>query len=603
MDDTLNKKNSINHLKSYFLIELLIIIQSIYSLFLLQILSGGNTSFKAKYILLNIIIIYYVHKILFLIINRIYVSASIVHIFCIILGAANHYIYEFRGDMVSPWDLLSLGTAANVAGGYEYKLHLPLIYLSLTTIVDIVFLFLVRNKIKAQEKRIAYAMVSIFAGVLIWGVCIRTYAYKSLTPRDSMINLSRPYSEKGVALSLYNIFNNFTVTLPDGYSQEACKDVVGEILSDDLSGDDNVVVPDNIIVIMNESFTDFHNLNGISQIDDSLSFFNSLSENTIRGNLYVPVFGGKTTNSEYEFLTGFSMAHQKGSPLSMMGTIKRPSIVDFMKGNGYTTLGMHMASGNNYHRDKVYESLGFDETLFLDDVNSPLTIHNHATDEWNYEELIEYYEKHNTEKLFVFNVTMQNHGGYDFDFEKETKRRTVDLSSYGSFREAENYLSLLNMSDEAFEELISYFENVDKNTMICMFGDHMPKVESGFFDIIEQDMDMDDPSVYINENVTPFVIWTNYDMPSDYIEGISANYLGELILEKAGLELTPFYKIEKNMREKYPVYSQNGIIDKDGHFYSLADEIEGDIDVKGYQYLEYNGANEPKAGILWDAFQ
>ena len=40
----------------------------------------------------------------------------------IALSIANYYVISFRGSPVVPWDLLSLGTAASVAGGYNYML-------------------------------------------------------------------------------------------------------------------------------------------------------------------------------------------------------------------------------------------------------------------------------------------------------------------------------------------------------------------------------------------------------------------------------------------------------------------------------------------------
>ena len=40
----------------------------------------------------------------------------------IALSIANYYVISFRGSPVVPWDLLSLGTAASVAGGYDYTL-------------------------------------------------------------------------------------------------------------------------------------------------------------------------------------------------------------------------------------------------------------------------------------------------------------------------------------------------------------------------------------------------------------------------------------------------------------------------------------------------
>ena len=59
---------------------------------------------------------------------------------------------------------------------------------------------------------------------------------------------------------------------------------------------------------MNETFADLNVVNHIKTNKEVMPFINSLKENTIKGHMLVSVFGGGTSNSEYEFLTGNSMA-------------------------------------------------------------------------------------------------------------------------------------------------------------------------------------------------------------------------------------------------------------------------------------------------------
>ena len=73
------------------------------------------------------------------------------------------------------------------------------------------------------------------------------------------------------------------------------------------------------------------------------------------------------------------------------------------------------------------------------------------------------------ERLFLYNVTMQNHAGYDYkDYDS-----TIFLADYpGEFPETEQYLSLMHESDQALQELIEYFSQVKEKTVILLFGDH-----------------------------------------------------------------------------------------------------------------------------------
>ena len=64
----------------------------------------------------------------------------------------------------------------------------------------------------------------------------------------------------------------------------------------------------NIICIMNESLSDPGALGNLETNEDYMPFIHSLTENTIKGSLSMPVFGAGTSNSEFEFLSGDSIS-------------------------------------------------------------------------------------------------------------------------------------------------------------------------------------------------------------------------------------------------------------------------------------------------------
>ena len=47
---------------------------------------------------------------------------------------------------------------------------------------------------------------------------------------------------------------------------------------------------------------------------------------------------------------------------------------------------------------------------------------------------------------------------------------------------AEQYLTLVNQTDEAFCRLMEYFQGVEEPTLVVMFGDHQPALEPEFLD-------------------------------------------------------------------------------------------------------------------------
>ena len=94
--------------------------------------------------------------------------------------------------------------------------------------------------------------------------------------------------------------------------------------------------------------------------------------------------------------------------------------------------------------------------------------------------------------LFMFNVTMQNHGGYIPD-ENDNFTQTIHLTGEyaGKYPEVDEYLSLVKESDKAIEELLAYFSEVDEPTAIIFFGDHQPNVPSAFYDELLRNTDGD----------------------------------------------------------------------------------------------------------------
>ena len=78
----------------------------------------------------------------------------------------------------------------------------------------------------------------------------------------------------------------------------------------------------------------------------------SLEENTVRGSLCVPVFGSMTSNTEFEFLTGDSMALLPANSIAYQFNVKPGtySMVSTLKDQGYYSVAMHPYPGENWNR-------------------------------------------------------------------------------------------------------------------------------------------------------------------------------------------------------------------------------------------------------------
>lgn len=388
----------------------------------------------------------------------------------------------------------------------------------------------------------------------------------------------------------------------------------------------------NIICIMNESLSDLSTLGPLETNIDYMPFIHGLTDDTIKGNLYVPVNGAGTSNTEFEFLTGNSLAFlPSGSNVYQLYIdSKLPSIVSTLMSQGYSSAAFHPYYASGWNRDTVYPLFGFEDFVSIEDLISPdilttyqnndnnvsllnqmlrdrypgknMLLRRYISDSYDYRVLTDMYDEKDSDRpMFVFNVTMQNHGGYMLSYPNFYQQvHTSSMSE--SFSKADRYLSLVYESDMAFKELVEYFQDQSEPTLICMFGDHQPYLENDFFEeLIGSDLDKLTLEQTQSRYCTPFVIWANYDIEEEYIDRISSNYLSTLVLETAGVELTPYNKYLSTLYQTLPVIDSIGYIDTDGVYYSYDDKTKYSNILKEYEKIQYNNLfdNEDRVNELF----
>ena len=511
-------------------------------------------------------------------------------VLCFVIGVAEYYVLEFRGSPLHPADLLSIGTAGEVSSAYKFDLPISMcaaFFLMLTV-------FAVEHKIRfvryTGKQRIVWLCV---LAVLTAG----GFGYLQSQPILStgknggfFWNLTSSYEKYGYFLATYIYENYQKVEKPEGYSAEAVEQLMMELIQEQTEKSGQLP---NIIAIMNESFTDFASVDGIQTSKPLLPFIDSLQETTVKGNLYVPVFGGGTANTEFEFLTGSTMRFLPTGSTPYQAYVKRelPSLASYLKQYGYETLACHFASGSNWNRDQVYPLLGFDTFLTDTDVGELEELHGYPSDQADYEEVCRQYEAWKdsgiSEHFFCFNVTIQNHGGYLSGY------RSEDAPQYTGGQtsdDVEEYLSLLRESDRAFEQLVNYFEQEEKPTVILMFGDHWPRLNNAFINSMANQADTEN-ELEKNQNkyVTPFVIWANYNIEETQIEKLSANYLAAELLQVAGVPVNAYQNFLLNLSEEVPVIDTLGFIQSDGLYADSGEMLDASSQagLQEYAMLQY----------------
>ena len=214
-----------------------------------------------------------------------------------------------------------------------------------------------------------------------------------------------------------------------------------------------------IIVVM-RSYADLSVVGDFSTNIDVAPYFHSLKENAIHGYALSSVFGAKTPNSEWEFMTGNSMAFlPSGSVVYQQYISKTPtSIVSNLKNDGYTCVAscIRTMRPDGAAMQCISGSPRFDETHFIDDFDQTKLLREYITDRELYEKIIDRYESRAAnEDLFIMSISTQNHGGYTEKYDNfDEKVRLLEAKP----PDVNRYLSLVHESDSALEYLISIFK-------------------------------------------------------------------------------------------------------------------------------------------------
>lgn len=521
----------------------------------------------------------------------------------LLFGIANYALELFRGRPLLAIDIASIRTALNVTGSYTFRATALFTAAAAFALFAGMLAFLLCPPARVPAPRglrpAARLLSLTLCGVYVY-LCLGT---SMLYGNGITINWDENEYEDSAVMYFMVTAQKLAVQAPEGYSSAALDAIAEETEENAGTAAAADGEKPNIIVIMNESFSDLRRLGDLQTNVEVLPFLDSLTENTVRGYVYSSVFGGNTANSEYELLTGDTMAFVPvGSvPYQLYVNYETDTLVSQLEDQGYATTALHPYLSSGWNRVKVYDMFGFDSVHFIDDFANRSYLRNYVTDRCDYENLVRWFTERDPEKpAFLFNITMQNHGGYDFaGFES-----TVTLTGHeGEFPEAEQYLSLINLTDTANEWLINYFSGVDEPVILLFFGDHEPHLEDGFYDLMyggdASDLSLEELQ---RKYMTPFFIWANYDIDEQNVGDISINYLSKLLLDTAGLQSSEYLDFLAQLQESWPAINANGAIDASGTWHSLYDPVfTEDAGIKNYRVLQYNHLFDP-TGVRNDIF-
>ncbi|MCM1258384.1 MAG: LTA synthase family protein [Roseburia sp.] len=538
--------------------------------------------------LLNMLCCLFCYMFVQTITNNTALTCTIAHITLLVFAGVNYFVYGFRGNEITFGDIKSLSTGLSVASNYHFSLNAQAMNAILFTVVWIAGIKKIHIQFKKEWMiRILSASVAVFAFVYVGlqsvNTVTETWEKKGTYRNGYLLNF---------ALSIRDSF----VEKPERYSDQAVTAIESAYADTKDTGSDSK--KPTIIAIMDESFADLGAMGNLETNQEVMPFISSLTENAVYGKAIASVYGAKTPNSEWEFLTGNSMAWLPSGSVAYQQYLTENnaySVVDTLKDQGYTCVAMHPYYETGWSRDLVYPLFGFDEMYFLDDFDQTNLMRKYVSDETMFDQIIERYEAGgDKENLFLMGVTMQNHGGYTDSYDNFV---TDTFSTNIPYPDVNQYLTLAHQTDQAVEKLISYFNNVDKPVVVCFFGDHQPSLNTAFYRALNGKGLSGLTLAELEELYeVPFFIWTNYASESRHLEHTSLNFLSTMVLQQAGLELPAYHQFLADLMEAVPAMNVRAFFSNSyNRYFHYEDAVGEDAAwLEKYQILQYNGLFQKK---------
>ncbi|MDO4594617.1 MAG: sulfatase-like hydrolase/transferase [Tissierellia bacterium] len=532
-------------------------------------------------------------------------SVIIILWIALVFGVLNQVLIIIRKTPMIPEFLSMITVAFNVAGETDFDFA--------NTSIESIGYAILWTSIICSVKRRSFKKFNpkrYFASLAGYAICL--FIIVATSNKIYFNDLSKigfnwwkpmdTYYKNGTAVSFYSLFANSKLKEPEGYDEKEVIKILDEYKNKDYGYDNNDKngKKPNVVVVLSEALMDYQGLgDNLYFSRDPLEYTKSLKENTISGTINMSVLGAGTIKSEYEVLTGNTLAFFPPGSDPSQQFIKEGSnsIVKLLKNQGYYCYGTHPQPGTNYSRNVSWEKLGFDKMDFLDEyvnkdgkITNDMKIRNFISDHRVYEKALE--EIKNEEKpVFEYLVTMQNHGGY-FGTYKEGDIQVQNFRGAVIKQDEEQvmkeYANLVAQSDQAHKYFFENLEKSGEDTIVLIFGDHQPQKADIF--LTHGYGEYDD----VQSHWTPFRIWANYDIKEQEDIHISISYLSALLFDNIGEGIRPsaYQKYLLDFNKEYPSITALFALDKDGN--QVQEDEKYQEKKKELDKIIYFGVTNPK---------
>ncbi|MDR2606533.1 MAG: LTA synthase family protein [Oscillospiraceae bacterium] len=469
--------------------------------------------------------------------NRLWIAYSVIFTFMFFLSSASWSKLANRGVALQPADLRHGLSIFGVIGSEQVIISPQMIFFFIIGAAIVEGLVLGRKLFKPNVR--GYAKISA-AAIFLFLLFLPAYGsgsfvlkFTSTAFEDLRIDAPELLAESDPSLG---VSADAPVMVN---SDEYLLALLDEIDAQFPAESPPPETPD-VIIILSESFWDFSTMPAIRLDGEIAPNFRELAENAVSGNFLSRTYAGGTAGVEYELLTGVIYRYLSGSEFAYEDAVNdpTPTLATLFKERGYDTTVMHSYYSTFYNRDNAMPLLGFDNLIFLEQMDDAPNSGRSVSDEYLSQRMIGILE--DSEKpQFLFTISMEAHQPYSAD---RYPGNTVKILNGGMpdklKTSAETYIQSINNADAALKTLTDYLSERERPAVVLFFGDHQPNLgpEYGLYRYTGQLKDRENITFSEAKDIlaVPYLIWSNYKTDTAQISDFGCSFLGNMLLNYIG---------------------------------------------------------------------
>ena len=526
--------------------------------------------------------------------RNVFFGAALVNFCVCVLSIANRIKLEVRDEPVFPRDFALLKEVGSAMSSYEIQYPMGTIAVVVLSTLALIALGLVIGcrpfplaRLRGWLGRLLGAAGSM--GILV-ALLLTVYASNDLYNSFRVSNayyIPSVFNELGFPYCFCHQFTTYPIDRPDGFD----KATAASWETGDQPGQGEDV---HLIMVMNEAFSDLTDDPAFTYTEenDPLPNLHALQSDphAISGHVVVPGFAGGTANTEFDVLTGMQTNALSASTTSSFRVVNRnlDSVLRVFASDGYHTSFFHPGDDWFYNRENVYDWLGAEETVFVDEMENLTYKGRWVTDDYMAGFIEEKFEEavSQGELLCNYTTTIQNHMSYTADKYGEgyvyppvetDAQLTDDVRTM-----LEVYIEGARDADAMLGRLVDYFSQTDEPVVLAFWGDHLPYLGDNQLAYAQLGSEValaeEDRENALCSYETPYVIWANdaaaqvldwesavenLDLPET--NRLSASFLGAALLELTGRgEESPWFSFLNQLRRELPVVQKKTYMTMDG---------------------------------------